>query len=671
VKLPIGFQFAGVAAGIKPQRPDLALVYSAAPCSAAGMFTINKAKAAPVIDAEARLPAAGMHAVVLNSGNANALTGPRGLEAVTAVQAAVAQALGIPASSIVSASTGIIGVVLPVAKLLAAVPKLVGALGPEPETAADAIITTDTCRKLASRVIELGGHTVTLSAIAKGSGMIAPQLATMITVLTTDCAIAPDLLKLAIAGAARETFERLTIDDDMSTNDCVLALANGLANNRSITAQGADLDAFAAAVTDLFRELARAIAADGEGSTKRIEVRVTGAPDVATAADLARAVAGSTLVKAAVFGADPNWGRVLATIGARAGSQHYDVNPYRAAVAIQGTAVYDGGPVELDRTALRTKLREPEVAITVDVRAGTAEATAWGCDLTYDYVKLNADYTSLIVETPGGGVAKDDRFTNYSPKLKVAMLVQALSYISRFRGQRCVIACSGAALASESLLRALCEDVLLLRSVGLVPVVVHGGGAVVERALDRLGTTPDFQDGVRVTSAADQRVVEMVLTGQISAELVTLLNRHGANAVGLSGKDGAMLRATRLVGHAGELAAVDASLVDLMLGKGYVPVISPIGLGEDGTSYHLDVRAVAAALAGALGAEKLIVLDDAPGIVRDGDLVSEVDKTSIEDLAIRRALDGGVRAVHLLDGRVPHSMIAELFTDSGVGTVVR
>ncbi len=661
MKLPLGFQFAGVASGIKPQRPDLALIYSATPCSAAGMFTVNRAKAEPVADAEARLPATGMHAVLVNSGNANALTGPAGRAAVVASQAAVAEALGISPAAVVSASTGIIGVQLPIAKVLAAVPKLVAALGPEPEGAADAMMTTDTGRKLASRTLEHDGRTITLSALAKGSGMIAPQLATMITVLVTDAALSPAQLKQAISNATHETFERLCIDQDMSTNDCVLALANGLAGE-------VPLAAFEAAVRDLFRELARAIAADGEGSTKRIEVSVTGAPDDEVAADLARAVAGSTLVKAAVFGADPNWGRVLATIGARAGSQNFAVDPHAARVALQGVVVFDAGPTELDRLALRTKLREPEVAIDIDVRAGTGAATAWGCDLTYDYVKINADYSSQIVEMPGGGVARDDRFTNYSPKLKVALLVQALGYISRFRGQRCVIACGGTALQSESLVRALCEDVLLLRSVGLVPIVVHGG---VDAALEGLRGKPEVVDGERVTSAADQRQVEMVLTGQISGELVSMLNRTGAHAVGLSGKDGAMLRATRRVGHSGELTTVDASLVELMLGKGYVPVIAPVAMGDAGESFYLDGRVVAAGLAAALGAEKLIILDDAPGVIRNGELVSELDRASIDDPGLRRALDGGVKAVHLLDGRVPHSAIAELFTDSGVGTVIR
>ena len=647
--LPIVFQFGGVPAGIKPPRPDVALFYSAGRCTAAGVFTTNKAKAAPVADAQPRLPGDGFHAVVVNSGNANALTGAIGLEAVARINAAVAAQLGVPAASVVAASTGVIGVKLPADKIIAAVPRLIASLAPEPELAADAIMTTDTARKLASRAIEVDGRTITLAAIAKGSGMIAPQLATVITVLVTDAALAAGPLQAALAAACTDTFNHLTIDGDTSTNDSVIALANGAAG-------AVPIDAFTAAARDLFRELARAIAADGEGATKRLEVRVTGAPADAIAADLARAIAGSTLVKAAMFGADPNWGRVLATVGARAGSQRFDVDPYHAKVALQGVAVYDGGPVDFDRAALRAKLREPEVAIAVDVRAGTHEATAWGCDLSYDYVKINADYTSLIVETPDGSVRKDDRLTNYSPKFKVTLLVEALSYIDRFRGQRCVVT-YGAAMTTDALVRSFCDDILLLRSVGLHPIVVHGRGPDDERQIARMGGSDD--------------VVEMVMTGAINTELVTLLNRKGGHAVGLSGKDGGMLRPD------GERIAVDGSLVELMLDKGYVPVISP------GT---LDVHVVAAELAVALRANKLIYLESSPGFITSGNLVSELARDNLAKLvdfgavdhgfttaarAILRALAGGVGAVHLLDGRTPHSVIAELFTDSGVGTVVR
>jgi acetylglutamate kinase len=693
VKLPIGFTFAGIATGIKPQRKDVALVYSETACAAAGAFTVNKAKAAPVLDCEARLPAENVHAVVVNAGNANALTGASGLEAVQAVLGAVGDALGIPASAVLSASTGVIGVKLPVDKITLNAKLLVENLRAELDAAADAILTTDTKRKTAGCTIVLGGRTVTLAAIGKGSGMIAPQLATMIVVVATDCAISAELLSRAVAASSAVTFNRLTVDDDMSTNDCVIALANGLAGNPPIDGAGAGYDAFASALASVCEDLAKQIAADGEGATKRLEVTVSGAPTEAVATDIARAIAGSSLVKAAVFGADPNWGRVLSTVGARAGSQGHDVNPYRALVRVQGILVYDGHPTDADRSSLKAKMREPEIAIEVELGAGAGKSTAWGCDLTYDYVKINADYSSLLVEREGGGVGTDDRLTNYSPQFKVSLLVQALRYIDRFKGTRCVVKYGGAAMTKDSLKRSFCEDILLLKSAGLQPVVVHGGGPDISRALLRLGGTPEFVDGVRVTHAADLKVVEMVLTGSINTELVTMLNASGALAVGLSGKDAALLRAKKLVredgkdlGQVGDLVSVNAEYLDLLLKQGYVPIISPVGLGEEGNSYNLNADVVAAGVAAAIGAPKLIYLSDVAGILEDGELLSELTAETLREkissgvvkggMAIKaesilKALDGGVRAVHLLDGRTPHSMIAELFTETGVGTVVR
>ncbi|MGN6109725.1 MAG: bifunctional glutamate N-acetyltransferase/amino-acid acetyltransferase ArgJ, partial [Kofleriaceae bacterium] len=615
MKWPPGFRFAGVACGIKPHRPDLALVVSSHDAACAGAFTVNRAKAAPVVDAERRLPAEGMRAIVVNSGNANALTGPAGIEAVGAVLEATAGALGIRAAQVVSASTGVIGMKLPHHKIVAALPRCIAELSPEPDRAAEAIMTTDTTRKLASRTIEIDGVAVTLAGLCKGSGMIAPQLATTIAIITTDCAIGAELLDDALEAATRKTFDQLTVDGDMSTNDSVFVLANGLAGHPPIEAGSAAYERFAAALADLLDEMARAIAADGEGATKRIETIVTGAPTEDVARDIAKSITASPLVKAAMFGGDPNWGRVLSTVGARAGSQGWDIDPARAEVTIQGVEVYDGAPQPFDRATLKARLREPEVVIDVELRAGTHDARAYGCDLSYDYVKLNADYTSLLVEAPDGGVAKDDKLRNYSPAFKRALLVEALAYISQFRGKRCVIKYGGAAMTRDSLVRSFCDDVLLLHSVGLLPVVVHGGGPEIARALEKIGGTAEFVDGIRVTSSSELQVVEMVLTGQINGELVTQLNRRGAHAVGLSGKDAALLRAKKLVrddgrdlGQVGELVEVNKAFLESLLGQGYIPVISPIGLGPDGSAFNINADSIAAELAVALKAPKLIYL---------------------------------------------------------------
>jgi acetylglutamate kinase len=692
MKVPIGFRFAGAHAGLKPVRRDVALIVSDVPAVAAGCFTQNLAAAAPMLDARPRVPSASIRAVLVNSGNANAMTGPAGVADVVAIREAVAKAMpGVTAEQVLTASTGMIGVKLPASKVIGAVPGLVSSLTVVPEPAAEAILTTDTRTKLAWRQLEIGGREVTISAIAKGSGMIAPQLATMIAVVTTDAAISPAMLDKALRDAIDPSFHCLVVDGDMSTNDTIIALANGQAGNARIEAAGAELAAFSAALTSLCTELARDIASDGEGATRLLEVAVGGAPDVAIARDIARSIAASSLVKAAIFGADPNWGRVLATVGARAGSQHYAIDPHAATVTIQGVPVFARGePALTDAPALRAKMRAPEVRVEVGLAAGPAAATAWGCDLGYDYVKLNADYTSLIVQTADGGLAKDDRLTNYSPSFKRKLIVEALSYISRFSGTRCVIKFGGTALSKPALEQAFCDDIKLLRSVGLQPIVVHGGSAEVTRTLEKLGhPTPEFVEGVRVTSPSDLKVVDMAL-GSINSHLVSLLNLDGAHALGISGKDGALFRAKkkkslggRDLGLVGEITQVNASVIEMLLGQGYVPVISPTALGEDGQGYNISADEAASAIATALKAQKLLYLIDAPGITEHGELVTDLTVADLErklatadgGMAVKigamiAALRGGVGRVHVIDGRTPHNLIAELFTDRGVGTLV-
>jgi acetylglutamate kinase len=691
MKLPRGFRFAGVAAGVRPSKPDVALFVSDHDAACAGVFTINRAKAAPVADAERRVPSERMRAVVVISGNANALTGPAGRESNDAIVAAAAGALGVDRAQVVSAATGVIGMRMPFEKVVAAMPRCVEQLGPDPAPAAEAIMTTDTTKKMASRTIEIDGTAVTLTGICKGSGMIAPQLATMIAVIATDCAVDAATLSWALNEVAPGTFRQLVIDGEMSTNDCVFLLANGAAGNVKLTSGTESYRRFVAALADLCDELARDVAADGEGATKRLEVRISHAGTVEIARDLARSICASPLVKAAMFGQDPNWGRILATVGARCGANDWDIDPARGMVAIQGTVVYDRAPVAFDRAALKARLREPEVVIAVDLRTGSGEGKAYGCDLSYDYVKLNADYTSVLFEAPDGGVRKDDRLGNYSPAFKRALLVQSLGYMSRFRGTRCVIKYGGAAMTRDGLKRSFCDDVLLLRSVGMSPIVVHGGGPELAHALEKLGGA-EIVDGIRVTPVSELRVVEM-MTGSINTELVTILNRAGGHAVGLSGKDAALLRARKLVrndgrdlGQVGELVEVNKAFLESLIGQQYIPVISPVGLGADGESYHMNPDATAAGIARALGADKLMFLADVPGILENGELVTDLVPATlrgkldagvitggmaVKAAAALTALEGGVHAVHVIDGRIPHNIIAELFTDTGVGTIVR
>jgi acetylglutamate kinase len=697
LKIPKGFRFGGVASGIKPSRRDLALIVSDHPAAAAGVFTTNKAAAAPVQDARPRVPAEGIRAIVANSGNANALTGPAGLDDVAVIRSAVADALGVQKRAVLTASTGVIGARLPAMKIVTALPALVEQLGDHPDLAAEAIMTTDTRPKMAAREVTLGGKSAIVAAICKGSGMLAPQLATTICLVTTDAAVTPKALQDVLGRAVQRTLNMVSVDGEMSTNDCVFALANGLAGNPRISEPGPDLTVLENALADLLGEMARAMAADGEGATKMMEVVVTGAPSEAIARESALAISSSPLVKAAVFGADPNWGRILSTVGARAGAQAWPVDPFLARVTLQGVNVFaKGAPVEIDRESLRARMRESRIDILVELQQGEHRAVAWGCDLSYDYVKINADYTSLIYQKSDGGVAKDDRVSNYTPAMKKALLAEALKYIAAFSGQIAVIKYGGAAMVKESLKEAFAEDVTLLKRVGLKPVVVHGGAPEITKTLEKLGERSEFVDGMRVTDAQSLPVVEMVLSGKVNQELVALLNARNAGAVGLSGKDGNLIRAEKIhhesgrdLGHVGHVLEVNEKFLRMLLDGGYVPVISPIGLAENGGSLSINADEVAAAVAVALGSKKLIYLTDVPGILEsapDGDLVRQL---TVADLtrrmeagaitggmkwkaqSILAALSGGVERVHVLDGRQPHTVIAELFTDRGVGSLVQ
>ncbi len=687
---PIGFRFGAVAAGVKQagaSRRDVALIASEVPCAAAGVFTVNKLCAAPVTYGAAHLPADDVRAIVANSGNANALTGPVGTADERNVASAVARALGVAAGQVLTASTGGIGIRMPVDRITAAVPALIASLGEDVAGAAEAIRTTDLRTKLAFRQIEVGGKTVRFAAIAKGSGMIHPQMATMLCFITTDARVAPEVLQQALTAAVEETFNTITVDGDMSTNDSVIALANGASGAPAIAAGSADFAKLQATLTELCADLARAIAADGEGATKLLIVDVTGVPDRDMARDLARSVAGGSLVKSGIFGGDPSWGRILAALGARIGARGFAVDPAGVTLDIQGVRVYeDGGPAAFDANALSAKMRAAEIAVRLDLGAGRASARALGCDLTFDYVKINAEYY-------GGASAKVPAAHVPVGAANRPLIVEALSYIRRFAGKRAVIKYGGAAMIDPALKRSFAEELVLLQSAGLRPVIVHGGGPEITKTLERMGRKSEFADGQRITGPEEVRVVEMVLTGRINTEIVGLINSLGGNAIGLSGKDGRLLMAHKLapapgkpdLGFVGEIESVNSGLLDMFLERGYMPVISPVGFGADGSSYNINADVAAGEIAAACGAERLIFLTDVAGILDDeGNLISEIKAAELEAKlgksirggmhvkaqAVLHALAGGVRAVHIVDGRSAHSVVAELFTDRGVGTLV-
>ena len=399
-----GYRAACCAAGIKyKDRTDMAMVLSDVPCAAAGVFTSNKVKAAPVLwDRELVQASSPAQAVVVNAGIANAATGKTGMDLCAATAEYAGQALGIPASSVLLGSTGVIGPNIPLDKITAGIAAMKDLLSDSEEAgtqASRAIMTTDTVNKETAVSFELPGAdgaepvTVTLGGMCKGSGMIHPNMCTMLAYLTTDCAIDPSMLQLALSSVVQDTFNMITVDGDTSTNDTLLVLANGLADNRVIDGPDESYELFREALFTVCRELAVKMAADGEGATHLIEARVYHADTKENAKLLARSVVGSSLVKAMIFGRDANCGRVLCALG-YAGP---DFDPAVIEVYLHGKdgtlCFYRDGCVQaFDEEKAAAILAEKEVRISCDMKMGAAEATAWGCDLTYDYVKINGDY---------------------------------------------------------------------------------------------------------------------------------------------------------------------------------------------------------------------------------------------------------------------------------------
>ena len=395
-----GFQAASTAAGIKYQgRTDMAMVYSEKPCVAAGTFTTNIVKAAPVKwDQHIVYDAPTAQAIVCNSGVANACTGEEGFSYCRATAKAAAETLNVDENSVLVASTGVIGMQLPIQKLAdgvkAMAPKLQGTLEAGNE-AAKAIMTTDTREKEVAVQIEIGGKMVTIGGMCKGSGMIHPNMCTMLGFLTTDVAISKELLQKALSTVVKDTYNMVSVDGDTSTNDTVLLLANGAAGNDELTEENEDYQTFLDALLYVNTCLAKKIAGDGEGATALFEVKVVGAESKEQAVTLSKSIITSNLTKAAIFGHDANWGRILCAMG-YSGAQ-FDpekVDLYFESKAGKLQIIKDGVATDYSEEEATKILSEKEVTAIADVKMGEATATAWGCDLTYDYVKINADYRS-------------------------------------------------------------------------------------------------------------------------------------------------------------------------------------------------------------------------------------------------------------------------------------
>ena len=400
VTAPKGFLASGLNAGIKNQtKKDMAMVFSSTPCAAAGVFTTNLVKAAPVKwDKEIVTTSPYVQAVVVNSGIANACTGAEGLGYCADTAAEAAAALNIPKTAVLVASTGVIGKQLPIDKIksgVTALSKVLGSSREDSKLAAEAIMTTDTKSKEVACTLELGGKQVTVAGMCKGSGMIHPNMCTMLCFVTTDAAISHELLQKALSEDVVDTFNMISVDGDTSTNDTVLVMANGQAENTPITEEGEDYKTFCEALHFIMLELSKKIAGDGEGCTCLFEATVIGAKDKNQARTIAKSVVCSSLTKAAVFGHDANWGRILCAMG-YSGAQF---DPEVVDIWLESKAgtikiVENGIATDYSEETATKILSEEEVIAKMDIKEGNETATAFGCDLTYEYVKINGDYRS-------------------------------------------------------------------------------------------------------------------------------------------------------------------------------------------------------------------------------------------------------------------------------------
>ena len=388
-----GIQAAGICCGIKDKKRDLALIYSQHEAQVAAMFTTNEVQAAPIHLCREHLSLGKIQAVIINSGNANACTGQGGRQNAQRMAQLTAQGLGIDPGLVWVASTGIIGVPLPMSKIEAGIEQIIPGLSSEgSNAAAAAILTTDTCTKQLAVHQQIGDKIITIGAIAKGSGMIRPQMATMLCFIATDAAIESAALQVALKQAADKSFNLISVDGDTSTNDMVLMMANGQAGGEQLTPDNPGWPAFQQALDYVTLELAKAIVKDGEGATKLVEIRVQGALSEKQAKEVAFSIANSPLVKTALFGQDPNWGRVMAA----AGQTGAGLWPEQIDIYVGETKLVENGCSLGEEGEKRAKslFKEKDICLTLDLKLGNAGTQVWTTDLSYDYIKINADYHS-------------------------------------------------------------------------------------------------------------------------------------------------------------------------------------------------------------------------------------------------------------------------------------
>ncbi|MCA9651474.1 MAG: bifunctional glutamate N-acetyltransferase/amino-acid acetyltransferase ArgJ [Myxococcales bacterium] len=616
--LPRGFTFGAVRCGIKQGRPDLGIVRSDRPASAAGVFTRNPARAACVERDAGLLPSARIGAVLINSGNANAMTGPEGEQANDEIAREAAGALGVEPSQVLTLSTGVIGVVLPADLVTRALPSLLDEASPDPMPFARAILTTDTVTKVARVELTLPGSEapVRLLGIAKGSGMIHPNMATTLAVVCTDAAVAPELLQGMLREGADASFNGICVDGDTSTNDAVTVLANGAAEIHVETPQ--QQAAFAAALHAVLGSLAQQVVVDGEGATRLLEVHVHGAPDDRVARLVARGVCRSSLVKCSTFAGHPDWGRVAAAVGQAVLEHELPVDPRRITIAAQGIELYDGtGPcVGVKIAEVNRRMRETTVRWTLGLGDGPGEHRGLGCDLSYDYIRINADEAQQIEVSGDGVVRRNLGLASYSPRLKHQLLVDGLAYVRRFMGLRMMVYLPPQPVDADTLDK-LAQDLELCLDANLRPLLVVPSEDAARRVHDRLRGT----------------------------------------------------------GHYTAAVAPDPININRMLDRGHLCVMV-----RDRPVPHAIVD-----LAIKLGMHKLIALSNEEGLRDAYGFVQRLApenflmglergrfSTTNPDLLVlaKHAATRGVPALHLLDLRLPHALVGELFTDEGIGSLI-
>ncbi len=390
VTLPKGFNAGGIKCGLKKDKLDLGYIVSDVPATAAGVYTTNMFQAAPLlVTQESISKEKKLQAVIVNSGNANACTGEQGLHDAFEMQKNFAKELGVKDNYVAVTSTGVIGELLPMEKVNAGISQILGKENQDAGKFMQAILTTDLCAKHIGVQMNIDGKTVSIGGTAKGSGMIHPNMATMLGFVTTDANIEYDSLLGALKDVTNQTFNMITVDGDTSTNDMVLVMANGMAENNLLSKNHPDWDVFVAGLKTVCQELAKKIARDGEGATKLIEVQVNGAASLEDARTVGKSIISSNLVKTAIYGTDPNWGRIVCAIG----YSGVAVNPGAIKVLIGDYVVFENGlPCSFIEEDVKSYLEQEYVRIIVELNQGSCSAAAWGCDLTYDYVKINASY---------------------------------------------------------------------------------------------------------------------------------------------------------------------------------------------------------------------------------------------------------------------------------------